>query len=111
MPRVFFTAPPDGATVTSPVHVSMGVENFNIEPAGKVRQRAGHLHIIVDADYPLPRQDIPKNATHLHYADGELKANLELEPGKHTLCLLAGDGWHTAWGGRGMTHNITITEE
>ena len=31
-PRVFFVQPQDGATVTSPVHLMFGVENFEIAP-------------------------------------------------------------------------------
>jgi hypothetical protein len=109
IPRVVFTAPADVATVASPVHVTMQAENFIIEPDGEVKQGAGHLHIMVDAECLKPGQDIPKNETHLHYAEGQLEADLNLAPGTHTLCLQAGDGWHTALGGKGMTQKITIT--
>lgn len=108
-PHVFFTAPADGATVTSPVHVTMMAENFIIEPAGVRNPRAGHLHIIADAECIKPNQDIPKDETHLHFPEGELEADLDLAPGTHTLCLQAGDGYHTALFGEGMTQKITIT--
>ena len=49
-PRVFFSAPADGSTVSSPLRVTMGAENFTIEPAGEVKAGAGHLHIMVDTD-------------------------------------------------------------
>jgi hypothetical protein len=110
-PRVFFVSPADGESVTSPVHVTMGAENFIIEPAGVRNPGAGHLHIIVDAECIKPNQDIPKDETHLHFPNGELEADLDLAPGTHTLCLQAGDGYHTALFGEGMTQTITITVE
>jgi hypothetical protein len=108
-PRVLFTSPAGGATVSSPVHVTMTAENFAIEPAGQVKAGAGHLHIMVDSDCLKPGEVIPKDDTHLHYGQGQVEADLELAPGTHTLCLQAADGAHTALAGDGMTHAITIS--
>src|SRR4051794_4831699 len=44
-PEVSFTAPSDGAAVTSPVTVTMTASNFTVEPAGEVHAGAGHLHV------------------------------------------------------------------
>ncbi len=35
-PRVFFIEPANGATVSAPVQVKLGAENFTIEPAGDI---------------------------------------------------------------------------
>ncbi|HWR20908.1 MAG TPA: DUF4399 domain-containing protein [Verrucomicrobiae bacterium] len=107
--RVFFTSPSDGATVTSPVKVAMGAENFIVEPAGTVRAGAGHLHIMVDANCVPAGQVVPFDAAHLHYGKGQLEAELALSPGTHTLCLQAADGAHIALAGAGMTQTITLT--
>lgn len=107
--RVFFTSPRDGATVTSPVKVTMGAENFVVEPAGKVKAGAGHLHIMVDTDCVAAGQVVPADAAHLHYGKGQLEASLALSPGTHTLCLQAADGAHIALAGAGMTQKITLT--
>lgn len=107
--RVFFTSPSDGATVTSPVKVTMGAESFVIEPAGKVKVGAGHLHIIVDTDCVASGEVVPADAAHLHYGKGQLEAELALSPGTHTLCLQAADGAHIALAGAGMTQKITLT--
>lgn len=107
--RVFFTSPNDGATVSSPVKVTMGAENFVVEPAGKVKAGAGHLHIMVDTDCVAAGQVVPADAAHLHYGKGQLEANLALSPGTHTLCLQAADGAHIALAGAGMTQKITLT--
>lgn len=107
--RVFFTSPSDGATVTSPVKVAMGAENFVIEPAGKVKAGAGHLHIMVDTDCVAAGEVVPADAAHLHYGKGQLEAELALLPGTHTLCLQAADGAHIALVGAGMTQKITLS--
>jgi hypothetical protein len=107
--RVFFTSPTDGATITSPVKVTMGAENFIIEPAGKVTAGAGHLHIMVDTACVAAGEVVPADAAHLHYGKGQLEAELSLSPGTHTLCVQAADGAHIALAGAGMTQKITLT--
>lgn len=107
--RVFFTSPRDSATVTSPVKVTMGAENFVVEPAGKVKAGAGHLHIMVDTDCVASGEVMPADAAHLHYGKGQLEAELALSPGTHTLCLQAADGAPIALAGTGMTQKITLT--
>ena len=108
-PRVFFASPGNGATVASPVHVTLGAESFKVEPAGAVMAGAGHLHIMVDTACIAPGQVITKDAQHLHYGTGQMEADLELTPGAHTLCLQAADGAHTALSGDGLTQTINIT--
>ena len=108
-PRVFFASPTDGATVSSPVHVTLGAEHFTVEPAGAVKPGAGHLHIAVDAPCLAAGSVIPKDAQHLHYGKAQMAADLELTPGQHTLCLQAADGAHTALAGDGLTQQINLT--
>ncbi len=107
--RVFFTSPADGATVGSPVKVTMGAIDFIVEPAGDVKAGAGHLHIMVDTDCLAAGQLVPKDDTHLHYGKGQMEAELVLPPGTHTLCTQAADGAHIALAGEGMTQKITVT--
>lgn len=107
--RVYFTAPADGATVTSPVKVTMAADSFVVEPAGAVKAGAGHLHIMVDTGCVAAREVVPKDGSHLHYGQGQMEAELALSPGTHTLCLQAADGAHMALAGAGMTQTITIT--
>jgi hypothetical protein len=108
-PRVYFTEPGDGATVASPVKVTIGAENFVVEPAGAVKAGAGHLHIMVDTDCVPAGNPIPKNAAHLHFGKGQMKAELKLSPGPHTFCLQAADGNHIALEGEGLAQKITVT--
>lgn len=107
--RVFFTSPSDGATVISPVKVTMGAENFVVEPAGNVKAGAGHLHIMVDTECVAAGEVVLADAAHLHYGKGQMEAELALSPGTHTLCLQAADGAHISLAGAGMTQKITLT--
>lgn len=107
--RVFFTNLTDGATVSSPLKVAMGSENFVVQPAGDIVDGTGHLHILVDADCTPVGEVVIKDETHLHYGSGQLEAELTLTPGQHTLCLQAANGAHIALPGVGMTQKVTIT--
>ncbi|MEZ4863792.1 MAG: DUF4399 domain-containing protein [Caldilineaceae bacterium] len=110
-PHVFFIEPQDGVTVTSPFSVTMGVENFTLEPAGEVTAGAGHLHITVDGDCTPAGEPIPKDETHIHFGNGQSEATLALAPGEHTLCLQSADGAHVALPGAHVTQMITVTVE
>jgi hypothetical protein len=106
--EVSFVEPKNGAAVASPVKVKMAASRFVVEPAGEVKAGAGHLHIMVDAPCLIAGEVVPKDDAHLHYGKGQLEAELELGPGKHTLCLQAADGAHIALAGDGMTDVIEI---
>ena len=108
-PQVSFQSPKNGDTVSSPLKVVMKAENFTIEEAGEVHQGAGHLHIIIDLPCVPAGEVILKDEQHVHFGDGRTEAELELASGKHTLCLQAADGTHTALEGQGLTHNIEVT--
>ncbi len=103
--KVFFTQPLDGASVRAPVQVAMGAEGLVVEPAGPVREGAGHFHVVVDAPCVEAGKVVPADATHHHLGKGQTDATLDLEAGEHTLCLQAGDGAHTAFG---ATDRITL---
>lgn len=107
--RVFFTNPTDGATVSSPLKVTMAAENFTIQPAGELVDGTGHLHILIDSDCTPVGEVVLKDETHLHYGQGQLEAELTLTPGQHTLCLQAANGAHIALPGAGMTQKVSIT--
>lgn len=102
---VRFAEPLDGATVASPVKVRMEATDFTIEPAGEVREGAGHFHIVVDAECVAVGEVVPSDPTHLHYGKAQTEAEVPLAPGRHTLCLQVGDGAHSALD---LTETITI---
>lgn len=106
-PSVEITAPADGAQVTSPVTVEMAATGVVIEPAGEVREGAGHFHVMVDVGCVTPGETIPGDVEgYNHYGQAQTTAELDLTPGEHTLCLQLGDGAHTALG---LADTITVT--
>lgn len=110
-PRVYFVEPEDGATVTSPVELEFGAENFTIEPVGdgEIHEGAGHYHIGVDADCLEPGIVIPEAAPWVHFGDGSNQIEMQLPPGETTLTLQIGDGEHRTLEAEGLCQSITVT--
>jgi uncharacterized protein DUF4399 len=99
--KVHFKNLKNGASVTSPVKVEMGVDNMKIDTAGPVIAASGHYHIFVDAEDSLASGTmIPKDSTHLHYGKGQTEAEVKLTPGAHKLTLQFADGLHRSYGGK-----------
>lgn len=108
--RVFFVAPQDGATVSSPVTFEFGVAGMEVVPAGVDRPGSGHHHLIIDAPPPFDRP-IPSDQRHLHFGDGSQSTEIELPPGEHRLTLLFGDYLHVPHEPPVYSETITITVE
>ena len=94
--RIFFVEPAMGATVTSPVHIVFGAENFTIEPKGdgSVHAGAGHHHIGIDTECLPPGTVIPSAAPWVHFGDGSSAIDVQLPPGEHHIVAQVGDGEH-----------------
>lgn len=107
-PTVRFSSPQDGATVSSPVKVSMQAFNYKVEPAGDIVEGSGHFHIMVDVGCMEAGEVIPSTDGYNHFGKAQLETELELEPGEYTLCLQMADGAHVA---TELTDEITITVE
>lgn len=95
---VSFKYPKDGAKLSSPLVIEMEVEGMEIEPAGEVIEGKGHHHLIIDGSYIEKGAVVPANETHIHYGLGQTKAEISLEPGKHSLTLQFADGVHVSYG-------------
>lgn len=109
--RVFIVSPVDGATVSSPVTVAFGLDNFLLAPAGTFEPGTGHHHLLIDTDLPPLNQPVPSDANHLHFGKAQSEASIELEPGSHTLQLLLGDGSHIPHNDALISGVITVTVE
>jgi len=108
--RVFFVEPSDDATVSSPVHVVMGVEGMEIEPAGEVNPGKGHHHVLINDGFTEEGVVVPADETHIHFGKGQTETDLELEPGEYTLTLQFADGLHQSYG-QPMSASIKVTVE
>ncbi len=110
--RVFFAEPADGATVPETFTVRMEAQGLTVEPAGEVREGAGHLHILVNEDFVPAGEVIPINTeNYLHFGQGQLETELTLPPGEYTLRLQFADGAHQALEGDGYLDEINIVVE
>jgi hypothetical protein len=108
---VFIFSPADGATVSSPVPVKFGVSGIEIAPAGQHAPNTGHHHLLIDAALADAHQPIPADPQHVHYGKGQTEASIELEPGRHTLQLVLGDGNHVPHDPPVVSKVVTITVE
>ena len=110
--KVFFIEPKNGAQITGPVKVVMGVEGIEIAPAGTDKPNTGHHHILINTDppkgekalAPLPAEDNIK-----HFGKGQTETTLTLPAGTHTLQLVVGDANHIPYDPPLASEKITIT--
>jgi hypothetical protein len=113
-PRVYFIQPEDGATVTSPVTLEFGAQEFRIAavPAGTVtesRPDLGHHHVGIDTECLPVGTPIPMAAPWVHFGDGKNVIDMQLPPGEHTLTLQIGDDLHRTMEGLCETITVTVT--
>lgn len=105
--KVFFSEPKDGAEISGPVKVVMGLEGMTIKPANEVVEGTGHHHILINKDFMAPGQVIPTDDTHRHFGKGQTDAVLELPPGDYKLTLQFADGLHRSYG-KEMSSTIKV---
>jgi len=114
--RVFFVEPKDGASVKSPVHVKLGVENYQISavPQGTVetaRPGMGHYHVGVDQDCLSPNTTIVKGTpAWVHMGTGSSEIDMQLPPGQHKLTLQMGDDLHKTVEGLCQTITVNVVQ-
>jgi hypothetical protein len=114
-PRAFFIQPADGATVTSPVELQFGAEDFRIAavPKGTVtdtRPDLGHFHVAIDTDCLPAGVAIPRADPWVHFGDGTNVIEMQLPPGEHRLTLQIGDDLHRTIEGLCSTISVNVTE-
>jgi hypothetical protein len=96
--KVFFVEPKDGAVISGPVKVVMGLEGMQLKPAGEFVEGSGHHHILINKDFMPPGQVIPTDDDHRHFGKAQTEAVLELPPGGYKLTLQFADGLHRSYG-------------
>jgi hypothetical protein len=108
---VYFVAPADRDTVSSPIRVEFGLKNMEVAAAGTDAPNSGHHHLLIDTGLPDLGQPIPADEQHIHFGDGSTSTELTLTPGEHTLQLLLADYRHIPHDPPVMSERITITVE
>jgi hypothetical protein len=109
--EVYFIAPRNGATVSSPVTVKFGLKGMGVAPAGIKFDNTGHHHLLIDTDLSALKLDAPLPATDkiVHFGKGQTETSVTLAPGKHTLELLFADYQHIPFDPTLHSQKITIT--
>ena len=110
--ELYFIAPQDGATVSSPVTVRFGLKGMGVAPAGVENEKTGHHHLLIDTDAlsgAALDEPIPADDHHKHFGGGQTETTIELAPGTHTLLLVLGDWSHIPHNPPVMSQKITIT--
>lgn len=102
-------SPTDGATVSGTFTVMMAATGLIVEPAGDVHEGAGHLHVLVDTDFVMPGEVIPKDDQYHHLGTGAFRTTLTLAPGSHIVRLQFADGAHTAHAGDAYRDEVHVT--
>jgi Domain of unknown function (DUF4399) len=110
--RVFFIKPVNGASVSSPFRVIFGAELVDVKPvpAGKVPENVGHHDLLINLDKVPLGELIPADKQHLHFANGETRAEVSLPPGDYVLTLQFADGSERSHG-PAMSATIHVTVE
>lgn len=106
---LYFIAPEDGAVLESPVKVVFGLRGMGVAPAGVEREATGHHHLLIDTGLPDLDKPIPSDEHHRHFGGGQTEAEIELEPGEHTLQLILGNHQHVPHDPPVVSKKITIT--
>ena len=109
--RVFFITPADGDTVSNPVSIQFGIDGMQVAKAGDQQPNSGHHHLLIDTDLPSLELPIPASENHVHFGDGSTSAQINLEPGTHTLRMLLGDHLHIPHNPPVASDPITIVVE
>jgi hypothetical protein len=106
--KVYFKNLKDGATVSSPLKIEMGVDVMRIDTAGPVVAGSGHHHLLIDVGDSIPTGAVTaKDSVHIHFGKGQTETEQKLSPGKHKLTLQFADGLHRSYGGK-MAATITV---
>ena len=107
-PSVFFKNIPNGAVLSSPFIVDMGVDGMEVEPSGQINTNKGHHHIIINKTFIEDGQIIPVDKQHIHFGGGQIETDLDLEAGNYSLTLQFADGMHQSYGEK-MSKTINVT--
>jgi len=108
--QAYIIEPADGDTVSPNFTVKFGLSGMGVAPAGVERDNTGHHHLLIDVA-ELPELTEPLAATEQikHFGGGQTEAQIDLEPGEHTLRLLLGNYSHIPHDNPVLSSPITVS--
>jgi hypothetical protein len=102
--KVYFIEPKNGAEISGPVTVKMGLSGMGVAPAGVEKKDTGHHHVLINQPTFDPMAPLPADDKHRHFGNGQTETVLNLPAGSYTLQLVLGDHNH-------IPHNPAIVSE
>jgi hypothetical protein len=92
--KIYFIGLADGDKVSSPLVVRFGLSGMGVAPAGTMKEKTGHHHLLIDTELVDPTLPIPADENHRHFGGGQTEVSIELAPGPHALQLVLADYRH-----------------
>ncbi len=105
---VYIISPANGESVSTTFTVKFGLQGMGVAPAGVVKPKTGHHHLIINGE-ALPPMNTPLGGSVMHFGGGQTEKTLTLKPGQHTLQLILGDHLHVPHNPPVISKKITIT--
>ncbi len=94
-PAVEFMAPVDGATLTGPIEIALGIQAITLRPAGTMEPNTGHHHLFINRPIVAEGEVIPAEAGVVHLGAAQTAHTLvDLAPGEYTVIAVLGDHAH-----------------
>jgi hypothetical protein len=107
--KVYFLEPKNGAEITGPVIVKMGLAGMGVAPAGVEKKDTGHHHVLINQTTFDPMAPLPADDKHRHFGNGQTETAIALPAGRYTLQLVLGDHNHIPHNPAIVSEVITIT--
>jgi hypothetical protein len=107
--RVYFIEPQNGATISGPVVVKMGLSGMGVAPAGIEYASTGHHHILINEPAYDPGLPLAMTDQIRHFGGGQTETSLTLPPGTYRLQLVLADRLHIVHNPPVMSDVITVT--
>ena len=107
--KVYFLEPKEGAEISGPFAVKMGLSGMGVAPAGVEKKDTGHHHILINQKVEDKMAPLPADDKHRHFGNGQTETTLTLPPGKYTLQLVLGDHNHIPHNPPVMSDVINVT--
>ena len=111
--ELYFVTPQDGAALSAPVSVVIGLRGMGVAPAAVEWPNTGHHHILINRPFTAEDEEfaLEKNDQIIHLGGGQTEATLDLPPGTHTLQLVLGDHGHVPHDPPVVSDVISVTVE
>jgi hypothetical protein len=107
---VYFITPQDGDVIEGEVTVKFGLKGMGVAPAGTIKEKTGHHHILIDvSEMPDMTISLPATDKIRHFGGGQTETQFTLQPGEHTLQLLLANHAHIPHDPPVLSEKITIT--